>query len=263
MQDLSISLIQTRLAWENQQANLEHFSKKIELVEDTADLIILPEMFNSGFTMDAAGNAEEMDGLSMQWMADMSGKKGCNICGSMIIHEGGKYFNRLIWMNPDGSHEHYDKKHLFRMGDEHRHFDAGHKKRIVELKGWKIMPLVCYDLRFPVWSKNEYSEENYAFDLLIYVANWPAARSKAWTSLIKGRAIENMAYAAGVNRIGVDGRGYEYSGNSLVVAPSGEVLCAIARDQEAVLTHILEAAPMLELRAKLGVGKDWDRFELL
>jgi predicted amidohydrolase len=193
----------------------------------------------------------------------MAADMQCVICGSLIIKEGRNYYNRFIWMRPDGSHEYYNKKHLFRMGDEHRYFSAGEKKLIVELNGWKILPMVCYDLRFPAWSKNEYQDGAYAFDLLIYVANWPAVRSQAWTSLLTARAIENMTYAAGVNRIGKDGRGYEYQGNSMLVAPDGQSILEIQDNKEAISTLRLKAAPMLELRAKLGVGKDWDKFELL
>lgn len=263
MQDLNLSLVQTSLAWENPEANLDHFTKMLETPGNPADLVILPEMFNTGFTMNAAKNAEDMSGRSLQWMADTASKKSCVLCGSLVILDEGKYFNRFIWMRPDGSHEHYDKKHLFRMGDEHRHFSAGNKKLITELKGWKVMPLICYDLRFPLWSKNEFIDDDYAYDLLIYAANWPAARARAWCSLITGRAIENMAYTAGVNRVGTDGRGYEYNGSSLVVAPDGHSVCRIPPDKEIVTNILLKAAPMLDLREKLGVGKDWDKFELI
>jgi omega-amidase len=263
MQDLTISLIQTSLSWENPEANLLHFGNTLLSLQEPTNLIILPEMFNTGFTMNASSNAEEMDGLSMQWMVKTARDKQCVICGSLIIRDDGKYYNRLIWMKPDGSYEHYDKKHLFRMGDEHLHFAAGEQKLIATLKGWKIMPLICYDLRFPVWSKNDFSNDEYAFDLLIYVANWPAIRSQAWTSLITGRAIENMAYAAGVNRIGSDGRGYEYEGRSMIAGPDGNTLLEIKPNQEAISTLTLNADPMLQLRAKLGVGKDWDSFNLL
>ncbi len=263
MQDLTISLIQTSLSWENPEANLQHFGNMLLSIQETTDLIILPEMFNTGFTMNASSNAEEMEGMSMQWMVNAAHEKQCVICGSLIIRENGEYYNRLIWMKPDGEYEHYDKKHLFRMGDEHRHFSAGDKRLIVNLKGWKIMPMICYDLRFPVWSKNEFRDGAYAFDLLIYVANWPSIRSQAWTSLITGRAIENMAYAAGVNRIGEDGRGFEYNGRSMIASPDGNTLLEINPGEEAISTMILKANPMIQIRSKLGVGRDWDSFQLL
>jgi predicted amidohydrolase len=262
MQDLNISLVQTALAWEDADANLLAFEQKLDQLNTATDLIILPEMFNSGFSMNAAANAEQMGGKSMQWMTRIAGQKQCAICGSIIIHEEGNFYNRLIWMRPDGSFEFYDKKHLFRMGDEHQHYSAGNNKLIVDLKGWKVMPLICYDLRFPAWSRNEYADGLYAYDLLIYVANWPAARSKAWTSLITARAIENMAYAAGVNRIGTDGRDYEYSGDSMVASPEGLVLEQFPGSMESVITIRLKASTLLELRSKLGVGHDWDHISL-
>ncbi len=261
MQDLTISLIQTSLAWEDPLANLQHFDKLISSISEPSDLIILPEMFNTGFTMDAKHNAEKMDGLTITWMAELAFKKRSVICGSLIIHEDGKYYNRIVCMKADGSYQFYDKKHLFRMGDEHLHFSAGNQKNIIEIKGWKIMSLICYDLRFPVWSKNTFKDGEYAFDLLVYVANWPAARSLAWTSLLSGRAIENMAFTAGVNRIGKDGRGYVYDGQSMVCGPEGDTLLKITAGSESVSTVTLKPESMLELRAKLGVGKDWDKFE--
>lgn len=262
MQDLTITLIQTSLAWEDPDANISNFEKLLISVPAITHLVILPEMFNTGFTMETERNAEEMGGKTMQWMKDMAAKKQCVVCGSLIIREDDSYYNRLIWMLPDGSYQYYDKKHLFRMGDEHIHFAAGKKKMIVELMGWKVMPLVCYDLRFPVWSKNEFSDGHYAFDLLIYLANWPAVRSVAWTSLIKGRAIENMAYAAGVNRIGIDGRGYEYSGDSLIAGPQGEEFTSRKTGIDCILTSTLKASELFDIRNKLGVGQDWDRFEM-
>ena len=262
MQDLTITLIQTSLAWEDPDANISNFEKLLLNAPARSDLIILPEMFNTGFTMDPERNAEEMGGKTMKWMADMSAMKQCVICGSLIIREDDNYYNRLIWMPADGNYQYYDKKHLFRMGDEHLHFASGKKKLIVELKGWKVMPLVCYDLRFPVWSKNEFRDGHYAFDLLIYLANWPAVRSGAWTSLIKGRAIENLSYAAGVNRIGIDGRGYEYSGDSLIAGPGGEELTSVNTGSDSIIRSTLKASELLDIRKKLGVGKDWDWFEL-
>lgn len=260
MQDLNITLIQTSLAWEDPEANLRHFRELVSSHERPTDLIILPEMFNTGFTMSAAKNAETMSGKTMDWIAEMATVNKCSICGSLIVEENKSYYNRLVWMRPDGSYDHYDKRHLFRMGDEHNHFSAGQKKLIVELKGWKISPLICYDLRFPVWSKNTYSNGSYEYDLLIFVANWPAVRIDAWTSLIMGRAIENLAYAAGVNRIGTDGRGYEYSGGSMVAAPWGEVIAGTENSKEQILNISLDQSALQEIRDRIGVGKDWDEF---
>ncbi|NQT78376.1 MAG: amidohydrolase [Bacteroidetes bacterium] len=262
MHDLTLTMVQAELAWEDAEANLLHFERMLEKLNDPTDLIILPEMFNTGFTMDPAGNGEAMNGRSMNWMAETALKKGCHICGSLIIHEKGNYYNRLIWMHPDGSFTYYDKKHLFRMGEEHQYYSAGSKKMIAELKGWKVLPLVCYDLRFPVWSKNEFKGGQYAYELLIYIANWPSVRSTAWKSLLSGRAIENMAFVAGVNRIGQDGRGFEYSGESMVAGPEGEITSSIPAGIESIKTVTLKASGLMFIRNKLGIGKDWDGFRL-
>ena len=219
-------------------------------------------MFNTGFTMAATKNAEPMNGKTMDWISKMARVNHCVICGSLIIEEEKKYYNRLIWMRPDGRYDYYDKRHLFRMGDEHNHFSSGTKKLIVDLNGWKISPLICYDLRFPVWSKNTYTDGRYEYDLLIFVANWPAVRIAAWASLIKGRAIENLAYAAGVNRTGTDGRGYEYSGGSMVAAPWGEVIAGAESSKEQILHITLDPSALQEIRDKIGVGKGWDEFEI-
>ena len=260
MQDLNISLVQAILIWEDAAANIDAFTNKIIDLNDDTDLIILPEMFNTGFTMNAQENAEEAEGESMQWMADMAKQKNCVIAGSLIIKEAGNYFNRFIWMQPDGNYKYYDKKHLFRMGDETLHYSAGVKKIILELKGWKIMPLICYDLRFPVWSRNTFSKGHFEYDLLIYVANWPAVRSETWKTLLLARSIENMAYVAGVNRVGMDGREYVYSGDSLVASPHGHIIDKLPAEKELISTSCLKYEDLTEIRDKLGVGHDWDPF---
>lgn len=262
MQDLNITLVQTSLAWEDPDANLLKFEKLISSLRRDTDLIILPEMFNTGFTMSAEKNAELMDGKTIAWLSDMARMNDSVICGSLIIKEDKKYYNRFIWMRQDGSYDHYDKRHLFRMGDEHNHFSAGQSKLITEIKGWRVMPLICYDLRFPVWSKNTYVNDSYEYDLLLFVANWPAVRIDAWNSLIKGRAIENLAYVAGVNRTGTDGRGYEYSGGSMVAAPWGEILKEASKGKENIFSISLQSSALKEIREKIGVGKDWDEFEM-
>ncbi|HSG67336.1 MAG TPA: amidohydrolase [Bacteroidales bacterium] len=262
MQDLTITLIQAKLAWEAPDENLSRFGNFIDGIKTATDLILLPEMFNTGFTMNAAGNFEEMEGKSMAWMSNMAGQKNCVIGGSLIIKAGGKYYNRFIWMRPDGSYDYYDKKHLFRMGDEHSHYSPGENKLITDLKGWKVLPLICYDLRFPAWSKNSFRDGKYKFDLLLYVANWPAIRSIAWHTLVRARAIENMVYTAGLNRTGIDGRGYEYAGGSLVAAPDGTLLAESRDTSETVISCTLKADPLNEIREKLGVGNDWDEYDL-
>jgi omega-amidase len=259
MQDLTISLVQSSLVWEDPKANLEAFGKKLQSLPQT-DLVLLPEMFNTGFTMDTKKNAETMEGPCISWMKDAARRYNCVICGSMIIRENNKYFNRLVWMRSDGSYCKYDKKHLFRMGGEQLFFSPGNEKLIVEIKGWKVMPLVCYDLRFPVWSHNTFSGHDYAYDLLIYVANWPAVRSLAWRSLLRARAIENMAYAVGLNRTGTDGKGVEHSGDSMVVAPDGSIPLQIGSGVESAQNFTPDVAFLSEMREKLGVARDWDNF---
>ena len=263
MQDLTISLIQTHVAWEDPDANLSHFEEKIKLIEGGTNLIILPEMFNTGFTMDARKNAEDMNGITMEWMADMAKYMDAVVCGSLIIHEEGGYYNRLVWMRPDASFDTYDKKHLFRMGDEHKHYSQGSERLITVIKGWKVLPLICYDLRFPVWSKNRYEEGEYAFDLMVYVTNWPSARSLAFTSLLRARAIENMAYVAGSNRIGSDGRKYDFEGKSIITGPDGGIILDLGKDADKTDSITLKPGPLQEIRSKLGVGMDWDKFELI
>ena len=261
MQDLTITLVQSSLAWENPGANLEAFGKKLQSLPQT-DLVILPEMFNTGFTMDAAKNAETMSGPGISWMKDAARRHGCVICGSLIIREDDKYFNRLVWMRPDGSYSKYDKKHLFRMGGEHLVFSPGHEKLIVEIRGWKVMPLVCYDLRFPVWSRNAFRGRNYAYDLLIYVANWPSARQHVWETLLTARAIENQAFVIGANCTGTDGEGVENCGFSSVIDPKGQIRTRLDH-QPGVLYTSLNISEINDFRSKFPAWEDADPFKLL
>lgn len=262
MQDLKISLIQTPLHWHDAQANLGMLEEKIWQIEEPVDLIILPEMFNSGFTMKAQEVAEMMNLTTFKWMKQMASQSGAVVTGSVVIRDGKDYFNRLIWMRPDGTHETYDKRHLFRMADEHHTYTAGDKRLICELKGWKICPMVCYDLRFPVWSRN-LSDENgkMAFDLLLYVANWPAPRAGAWDILLKARAVENLCYTAGVNRTGEDGNGVPYAGHSGVYDPKGETV-SFMDDKEEISTVTLSGAELLRYREKFPAYLDADSFSL-
>lgn len=257
MRDLNIVLIQEKLAWQAPAENRARFETLLRHLDEPADLVVLPEMFTTGFTLDAAANAETVGGATSRWMADMAGELGITLCGSLIVEDAGHYYNRLLWVTPDGRTEHYDKRHLFRMAGEHRHFSAGMQRRIFELHGWRICPLICYDLRFPVWSRGAA-----AFDLLLYVANWPAARRQAWRTLLPARAVENQCYVAGVNRIGVDGNNVRYTGDSGVfdflgntfMDCGGENLVAPAR---------LERADLDEYREKFPAFLDADRFTLL
>jgi predicted amidohydrolase len=266
MTPLKISLIQSALHWEDPKANRESFAKKIAALDST-DLIILPEMFTTGFSMASTKVSEKMDGDSMEWMRSMAAKSGAVICGSLIIEEAGHYFNRLIWMRADGSYEHYDKRHLFRMADEDQHFSQGTEKLIVELKGWNICPLICYDLRFPVWSRNTYETDRKTFaraeyDLLIYVANWPAPRTAAWSKLLLARAIENQVYVAAVNRIGKDGKDIDYLGASAVIDAKGDELWKASDGKEETVTIEIDKESLDKFRKKFPLGMDADDFRI-
>ncbi len=256
LKDLSISLLQTSLAWHDPAANRAHFAGLLHSLPTGTDLAILPEMFTTGFTMDAAGLAEPMYGPTLHWMTALAGETGITLCGSVNIASDGHYFNRCLWVSPDGSHRHYDKRHLFRMAGEHQHYTAGTERLIVELNGWRICPLVCYDLRFPVWSRgiNDY-------DLLIYVANWPAARRSAWTTLLPARAVENLCYVAGVNRVGRDGNGIAYAGDSAVYDFLGNALAELG-DKAGVETVTLHYGALCRYREKFPAWRDADGFRL-
>lgn len=262
MQDLTITLMQASLAWKDKEQNLRKFTEWIVGLPSKPDIIVLPEMFSTGFVMEPADIAEPMDGLAMKWLSSQAKAAGCTITGSLAITENGKYYNRLIWMRPDGSYETYDKRHLFRMGNEHDHFAQGKSKLIVELNGWKIMPLVCYDLRFPVWSKNKLEDGVYDYDCLIYVANWPAVRSRAFRSLMVARAIENQAYLAGVNRVGMDGNGVAHQGESAIIDFKGNYLVQCPPDKEHITTYTLSRQRLEDQHRKFAVGMDWDRFTI-
>ena len=266
--DLRVTIVQSNLVWENIDANLAAFSEKLALIGQSAtDLIVLPEMFNTGFTMNASAIAEPMNGKTMEWMAKLASQKKCVVTGSMVIKDGGNYYNRLIWMGPDGSSEFYNKRHTFRMAEENKTYASGDKKLIVEIEGWRICPLVCYDLRFPVWSRNMPQTPKGAltemeYDLLIYVANWPDRRIYAWRSLLVARAIENQAYVVGVNRIGKDGKDIEYSGYSVALTPKGEPLSSTKPFQESIKTVTLSFQELENFRKEFPVALDADRFRI-
>lgn len=260
MQNLKLSLIQTPLYWEDPEKNLEMFSGKISAIEGPTDLVVLPEMFTTGFSMDPGKVAEPMDGPSVDWMRRIAAEKNCVLAGSLAIAEGGHFFNRFIWMQPDGRFEQYDKYHLFSFAGENRHYTPGKGKLIVELKGWRIMPLICYDLRFPVWSRNRHDQDKgFDYDVLLYVANWPESRSHAWRVLLMARAIENLSYVVGLNRIGEDGNGISHSGDSAVVDPEGENLGNFMPHQEQVETIVIPRCPLEGFRDKFRAWADWDK----
>jgi omega-amidase len=262
MQDLTLTIIQTELYWQQPEANLAALEEKIWQIEGATDLIILPEMFTTGFTMEAKTFAEPMNSRTFRWMKQLAAQTDAVITGSYIVQEGGKYFNRLIWMQPDGEWQSYDKRHLFRMADEHDHFSPGQKPIICEWREWKICPMVCYDLRFPAWSRNRVREDGQlSYDLLLYVANWPAARVDAWNILLQARAVENLCYVAGVNRVGMDGKGIDYNGYSSVVGPKGNIIYQEKRRQH-ICTQKLNAAELREFRKKFPAQLDADNFTI-
>lgn len=257
MDNLKITIYQGYLFWENIDKNLQNISLRLSGIREKTNLIILPEMFNTGFTMNAEALGETMDGKTMQWMQKTAQKFDCVVTGSIIIKEGGKYYNRLLWVRPDGTHEHYDKRHLFALGKENQTYTAGTKKLIVELNGWKICPMICYDLRFPVWLRNV--DEDY--DLLMIVANWPEKRALHWRTLIPARAVENQSYVIGVNRVGHDGNEVYHSGDSTCIDPNGNVVY-YKRDEEDVYTFSVIGDEVKKARRALPFLKDADVFTI-
>ena len=262
MPTLTISTIQTNLLWEESSANLRLLEEKIVAIQEKTEIVVLPEMFSTGFSMRAAQLAETMDGETVSWMKRVSRENGIVLTRSIMIREEDKYFNRLVWMLPNGEYGYYDKRHLFAYGEEDKHYSAGDKRLIASVKGWKINLQVCYDLRFPVWARQQVKESGPEFDVLIYVANWPERRSHAWKTLLCARAIENQCYVVGVNRTGTDANNIYYSGNSLVIDPLGQVLYHMA-DEEDVNTITLSKEKLEEVREKFPFWKDADGFKIL
>ncbi len=255
--NLKVALIQTDLVWENPEQNRLHFSEKIDALSEGVELIILPEMFSTGFSMNPSEVAETMDGKTIVWLRVLAKEKNSAITGSLVIKQGNNYYNRLIFVFPNGEVKTYDKRHTFTLAGEDKVYTAGTKKLIVDYKGWKICPLICYDLRFPVWARNI---ENY--DLLIYVANWPKPRINAWNILLKARAIENMSYCIGVNRVGLDVNGYEYSGNSAVYDSLGIEISTIKPHEITTEIITLNKDNLLKTRNKFQFLDDKDEFIL-
>lgn len=254
--DLELALVQTTLAWQDADANRRHFADLLEQARG-ADLIVLPEMFTTGFSMNAAALAEPEEGPSHAWLREQAARLEAVITGSLIVEAAdGSYRNRLLWARPDGEVLHYDKRHLFRMAGEHKHYAAGERQALFELNGWHVRPLICYDLRFPVWSRDPHDT-----DLLLYTANWPAARRNAWNRLLPARAIENLCFVAAVNRVGEDGNGHPYSGDSQVLDYLGDPLLA-ADDGDGVFRCTLRARDLAAFRTKFPAYHDGDAFEL-
>lgn len=266
MSTLSLTTIQANLFWEDKDANLEMFTAKIDSIPHKTEVVVLPEMFSTGFSMDPQKLAENMDGQTMQWMAERAAQKKIILTGSIIVEENGNYFNRLIWMLPDGKYGWYDKRHLFAFAGEDNYYTRGEKRLIASVKGWKINLQVCYDLRFPVWVRQQCAHpagEQVApeYDLIIYVANWPQRRNHAWKTLLQARAIENQCYVAAVNRVGNDGNNIYHSGDSMIVDPLGGVLYTKA-DVEDVHTVTLQKDTLTEIRSKFPFWKDRDDFSI-
>jgi predicted amidohydrolase len=254
--NLKVALIQSDLNWENIDDNLKSFSAKIAQVEDDVDLIVLPEMFSTGFTMNVEGLAQNQDGITFSWMKQEAISSNSAIYGSFISEENGKIYNRAYFFHPDGSFEKYDKKHLFTYAGEHKVFSAGDQRVIIDYKGWRIMPQICYDLRFPAWTRNDLN-----YDLLIYIASWPEKRKNHWNQLLKARAIENLTYVLAVNRVGIDGNNLTYSGNSQIIEYSGDVKAEAKEHSEEILTFVLEKDMQKKYRDNFGFLNDIDDIE--
>jgi predicted amidohydrolase len=254
---LSFSLIQTALFWEDKGANLAMLAKKIMGIEEYTEIIVLPEMFSTGFSMQPEKFAETMDGPTVEWMRRISAEKKVILTGSLMIKEEEKYYNRLIWILPNGELGYYDKRHLFAFAGEDQHYSAGNKRLIASVKGWKINLQICYDLRFPVWARQQGDE----YDVLLYVANWPEKRNHAWKTLLTARAIENQCITMGVNRVGLDGNNIAHSGDSLIVGPLGEVLYHCAYEED-VFTITLQKEEITNARTQFPFWKDADFFHI-
>lgn len=265
MSTLSITIIQANLYWEDKEANFGMLEEKIKGIKEKTEIVILPETFSTGFSMRPAELAEPMSGRALSWMKKVAADKKVILTGSLVLEEKGNYFNRLIWMLPNGEYGVYDKRHRFSYGGEDDQFTAGTKRLIASVKGWKINLLVCYDLRFPVWARQaavpEKDKGGPEYDLLIYVANWPDRRIHAWRTLLQARAIENQCYVVGVNRVGNDGNDIHYSGYSMVVDPLGEVLYQKAEEED-VFTITLDKNYLESVRQKLPFWRDADQFRI-
>ena len=262
MSALSITTIQTNLIWEDKAANLYALEQKINSIQDPTEIVVRPEMFSTGFSMQPSLFAETMEGETLNWMKKVSTQNKIILTGSIIIEEEGKYYNRLIWMLPNGEYGYYDKRHLFAFGQEDKFYNAGNKRLIAQVKGFKINLQVCYDLRFPVWARQQNKSGGMEYDVLIYIANWPEKRSHAWKTLLCARAIENQCYVVGVNRVGTDGNNIYHSGNSLVIDPLGQVLYHMPDDED-VNTVTISKDYLNEVREKFPFWKDGDGFSLI
>lgn len=260
--NLTLTLVQTPLHWESPAANRAMLEEKLSDLEQPTDVIVLPEMFTTGFSMAAPQLAEPMNLHTFKWLHQMASVTGAAVTGSYIVSENGRYYNRLLWMQPDGQYFAYDKKHLFGLAGEGESYQAGEQRLVVEWRGWRICPLICYDLRFPVWSRNTYDNGIASYDLLLYVANWPQPRRLAWQTLLRARAIENQSYVAGVNRVGTDAKGHAYTGDSAAINYLGETLWD-GGDAETTATLTLNREALLDFRQRFPFHQDADAFRFI
>jgi predicted amidohydrolase len=290
MSSITFTLVQTALYWEDKRANLQMLEEKIKNIREKTQVVILPEMFSTGFSMKPEILAETMDGETVQWMKKVAAEKKVILTGSVIIQEDKYYYNRSMWMLPNGQFGCYNKRHLFAYAEEDKHYTAGSERFIASVNGWKVNLQVCYDLRFPVWARQTsppappqqvgegtraasrspsttplergLGAEVFEYDVLLYVANWPERRSTAWKTLLQARAIENQCYVIGVNRVGKDGSGIYHSGDSMVIDPLGEVLYH-KKDEEDIFTITLEKQNLVEIRERFQFWRDADKFQIL
>jgi len=256
-QSLHLALVQCELAWEQPAKNRQHLSGLVKNLPDEIDLVVFPEMFATGFSMHVENHAETMEGETIQWMKQSAAEKQLVVAGSLMIREEGKFFNRFVFAFPNGKLEYYDKRHLFSMGEEHQHFTVGQNRKVIQIKSFRILPQVCYDLRFPVFSRNRQD-----YDLMINTANWPAPRREVWQTLLKARAIENQAYVAGINRVGQDANGINYLGDTCIIDPKGKVMLAAEDNTEQVIKAKLSKDSLEKFRNNFRVLPDADDFEL-
>lgn len=260
MQDLEVALVQSEIVWEDIPGNLSAFSQKLGMIHHQPHLIVLPEMFSTGFTMNVKKCAESINGSALSWMKEKAIAMNCTIAGSLLIADDGKYYNRMFWVKPNGDFDFYNKRHLFSMANEQHKISQGKDKTITTLNGWNFSLQICYDLRFPVWSKNNLTNGEFDYDVLVYVANWPEVRSHAYKSLLTARAIENQSYVIWVNRVGNDNNRIFHSGDSMVIDPSGKIIAQASPGKEETLSVTLSGSPLTEIRHKFRFSSDWDKF---
>ncbi len=262
MQDLNVAMVQTALAWEAPEQNRQALSELLSALPPSTDLVVLPEMFTTGFSMNSQAIAEDQAADTLPWLQSLAAQYDVAITGSIAVRDQGRCYNRLLFVTADGLSDYYDKRHLFTLSGEQNHYSAGSRRPVLSWRGWRIAPMICYDLRFPVWMRNRPSPHEDSYDLLLVVANWPAKRRIHWRQLLIARAIENQACCVGVNRVGSDGNGLDYAGDSLALAADG-VMLLDCEDQQGVFHATLQAEPLLRYREKFQALGDGDSFELM